>query len=495
MMVSRHGRRELGHGGFQDRQQGSNVPGQETERADVTRPFTNDFLWGAATAAYQIEGAVGEDGRGPSIWDVFCHTPGKTVAGDTGDVACDHYHRWRDDIALMQALHLNAYRFSIAWPRVLPQGRGPVNAAGLDFYERLVDGLLQAGIEPFVTLYHWDLPAALQMELGGWVHDDLPRIFAEYAKVVFDRLADRVRYWVTINEPWCVVDGGYFHGVHAPGIRDRRLGYLAGHNLMRAHAYASAVYHAEHADKGRIGFALNTSYSFPASDSAEDVAAADRAMLNFGGWFGDPACRGDYPPLLRERLGDLLPAFSTEDQRLLRESSDFLALNYYTSDLVRHAPGHGEMEVELLPQTDRPHTETNWPVVPEGFYEVLKWLDGRYPGLPIYVAENGAALIDEVADDGSVDDQHRIAYLREHLLAAERALREGVDLRGYFVWTLMDNLEWACGFEKRFGLVRCDHATQRRIIKASGHWYAEVIRTGGSLLADERPFVQTPDRG
>ncbi len=433
------------------------------------------FLWGAATSAYQIEGASQEDGKGPSIWDVFCAKTGATTRGETGETACDHYHRYREDVELMKRLNLGAYRFSVSWPRVMPAGRGAVNSRGLDFYDRLVDALCAAGIEPFVTLYHWDLPQVLQDELGGWVCRDMAMIFSDYAGVVYDRLGDRVRNWCTINEPWVVVKAGYMDGVHAPGIRDEQAGYWAGHNLLRAHAYAAARYRNHRYGNGQISFALNTSYSYPASGSAADVAAAERAMMNFAGWFAQPVYDGDYPALLRERLGPLLPEFTYEDQQLLRGSMDTIALNYYTSDVVRHATGAGPMETELVSQPDVLRTAMDWPIVPEGLHRLLHWLSDHYPGLPIYITENGAAFGDRAVENGFVDDQDRISYLREHMTAMEQARSEGVDVRGYFVWSLMDNLEWAAGFDKRFGLVRCDFKTQKRTIKASGEWYAGWI--------------------
>jgi beta-glucosidase len=441
----------------------------------MTANFPNDFLWGAATSAFQIEGAARQGGKGPSIWDDFCATPGNTARGDTGEIACDHYHRYQEDLALLQRLNLNAYRFSISWPRVLPQGRGPANEAGWDFYERLVDGLLAAGIQPLATLYHWDLPATLQTELDGWANPDLPHLFADYAEMAFNRLGDRVRYWLTLNEPWCVAQDGYIRGYHAPGIKDRALGYRVGHNLLRAHAYAVARYRAGRHNHGAISYALNTAYSFPATDSPADAAAAERSILNFGGWFGDPPYYGDYPAELRIRLGPLLPAFTPEDSKLLRRSIDFIALNYYASDVVRHAPGVGPMDAEPVPQPTRALTTMGWPIVPEGLHRLLHWLNARYPGLPIHVTENGVALNDQADESGFVDDQGRIAYLREHLAATHAALKEGVDVRGYFVWSLLDNLEWSHGFEQLFGLVRCDRRTLRRTIKASGKWYARFI--------------------
>ena len=444
----------------------------------MKRIFPDNFLWGAATSAFQIEGAAALDGKGPSIWDEFSRRPGTVGGGAGGEVACDHYHLYRDDLKLMQKLSLRAYRFSISWPRVLPQGRGDINQVGLDFYDRLVDGLCQAGIEPLVTLYHWDLPAALQYELGGWTNPDLPRIFADYAQLLFDRLGDRVHYWLTLNEPWVVVNDGYFDGVHAPGMKDRSLGYLAGHNLMRAHAYAVARYRACRHNHGAISFALNTNYSFPASDAPEDVAAAERAMHNFGGWFGDPAYFGDYPAELRRRLGALLPVFSPEDSAALKNSLDFIALNYYTSDIVRHAPGVGPMELEYVTPPEIERTEMGWPIMPDGLTKILHWLSDRYGNLPLYITENGVAFDDAPDNSGFVNDEHRIAYLHDHISAAATAMHAGVDLRGYFLWSLMDNLEWSLGFAKRFGIVRCDHETQRRTIKASGLWYAKLIRDG-----------------
>ncbi len=445
----------------------------------MTEPvFPSNFLWGTATSAYQIEGAADLDGRGPSIWDVFCRVPGKIARGESGDVACDHYRRCAEDVSLMRDIGLRAYRFSISWPRVMPTGRDRVNAKGLDFYDRLVDRLCDAGIEPVATLYHWDLPAALQFELGGWLHDDLPKIFADYGRVMFDALGDRVRYWLTINEPWCVVDGGYFAGVHAPGARNEQWGYLVGHNLIRAHAHAVAAYRAGAKPGGAISFAMNLGYSYPENESNGDGAAAERAMVAMGGWFADPMHFGDYPPMMRERLGDLLPAFSREEASLLRGSMDYIALNYYHSDIVRHSPASGRFELERADYPDVPRTEMGWAIVPDGLRRALHWVADRYPSLPVYVTENGAACNDHVGADGEIDDQNRIAYLHDHLAAASDALRDGVDLRGYFVWSLLDNFEWSCGYDKRFGLIRCDFPTGKRTIKASGRWYARFIESG-----------------
>lgn len=448
--------------------------------------FPAGFLWGAATSAYQIEGAAASGGRGPSIWDVFCHMPGKVADGHTADVACDHYHRLAEDVELMRTLNLGAYRFSVSWPRILPEGRGAVNSIGLDFYDRLVDALRGADIEPFVTLYHWDLPAALQFELGGWLHPDLPELFADYAALLYDRLADRVRFWITINEPWCIVDGGYLAGVMAPGSKNRAWAYEAAHNLLRAHAYAVACYRSSPHGEGSITFALNMPYSDPASDSPADRDAAERALLDFGGWFADPAYCGDYPAVMRENLGELLPQFTPQDRHLLKGSMDYLALNYYLSDVVEHVAGDGELEYRRLEPSGRPSTAMGWPIVPQGLRKLLHWLTARYPRLPIYITENGACFDDQPGENGFVDDQDRIAFLKDHIAAVRGAMKEGVDVRGFLVWTLLDNFEWSHGYHKRFGLVRCDFQTLRRTVKASGRWYAEFIagnRLDGRELA------------
>lgn len=442
-------------------------------------PTPEPFIWGTASSAYQIEGAAREGGRGPSIWDVFAHTPGKIANHETGDVACDHYHRYREDISLMRQLNLQAYRFSVSWPRVLPQGRGTINPAGLDFYDKLVDGLCAAGIKPFVTLYHWDLPAALQLELGGWLHPDMASIFADYARVMYDRLGDRVGLWLTLNEPWCSVDGGYFSGLHAPGATNRAWGYQAAHNLLRAHAHAVAAYRASHYPGGLISFALNMPFYYPATDSFEDAAAAERGLLAFGGWFADPAYYGDYPAEMRHRLGALLPEFTPADAALLKGSADYIALNYYLSEVIRHAADSPPMQTQSVPQPDRIHSAMGWPVVSEGLHDLLLWLSRRYPSLPFFITENGMCCNDVPNDAGFVDDQDRIRYLRDHFAAVHQVMRQGVDVRGYLVWSLLDNFEWSWGFGKRFGLVRCDYETQRRTIKASGQWYARFISSGG----------------
>ncbi len=442
------------------------------------RRFPDGFLWGVSTSAYQIEGATCVGGRGQSIWDAFCRQPGRILGGDNGDIACDHYNRFAEDVSLMAELGLPAYRFSVSWPRIIPQGRGPVNGEGLGFYDRLVDRLCAAGITPLVTLYHWDLPNSLQEQSGGWLDSSIAEAFADYAGMVFDRLGDRVKKWHTLNEPWCSAHSGYITGIHAPGVRDERQAYIVGHNLLRAHAHAVERYRQSDQGDGEIALALNMPYCYPASDSEEDVTAAERAMEAFGGWFGDPVFFGEYPQCMVQRLGKTLPRFTERERDLLRGSMDCLPLNYYTVDFVKNAPGNGAMETEVVPQPGRQTTEMGWLVDPEGFCKVLVWLRERYGSVPMYVAENGIALNDAPDEEGYVEDGERIQYLRDHIEAMGRAMDAGVDVRGYMVWSLMDNMEWSFGYDRRFGLVHCDRSTLKRTIKASGHWYAEFIRCG-----------------
>lgn len=435
------------------------------------------ILIGAATSAYQIEGSTAADGRGPCVWDTFAQIPGKIANNESGEIACDHYRRWQDDLTLMGELNLQAYRLSLSWPRIFPAGRGEMNSVGLDFYERLIDGLLAAEIVPSVTLYHWDLPTALQFELGGWTSSELPAIFADYAEVVFERLGDRVLHWCTLNEPWVVARYGFQEGTHPPGIKSQAAGYRAGHELLRAHGMAVERFRAG-SYPGEIGLALNSTFTFPESDSPADIEAAERAMLHFAGWFGDPVIFGDYPTVLRDRLGDLLPEFSSQDSKRLMDSMDYVGINYYTSDWARANEAAGPLGLDRFFDSTSPRSAMDWPVMPEGCRLLLEWLHHRYQK-PLYVLENGIALDDEVGADGSVTDPVRIDYLKKHFAAMRQAVANGVDLRGVFVWTLMDNLEWSEGYAKRFGLVRCDVETQRRTVKASGRWLAEFIADGG----------------
>ena len=443
--------------------------------------FPDGFLWGAATSAYQIEGSPLADGAGPSVWHRFAHTPGLVANGDTGDVACDHYRRWRDDVALMRDLGLGAYRFSIAWGRILPEGSGRVNSAGLDFYEGLVDALLEAGIRPCVTLYHWDLPAALD-DRGGWLNPDVAGWFAEYAATVFRALDDRVELWTTLNEPWVVVDGGYLHGKLAPGHRSLFEAPIAAHHLLLAHGAAVEAYRAE--GRHEIGIVVNLEPKHALTDSESDRAARDRADAYMNRWYLDPVLLGRYPEAMPDLFGDAWPDFSVRDLEQIRQPIDYVGVNYYTRGVVCDAP------VRLPPRAARrfqpraTHTMTGWEVFPDGLTETLLAVRERYGDIPIYVTENGAAFYDPPAiDDGRLDDPLRVAYLRDHIRAAQRAIETGVKLRGYFAWSLLDNFEWSHGYDLRFGLVHVDYATQKRTPKESARFYSEVIRTNGEALA------------
>ena len=439
--------------------------------------FPPDFIWGAATASYQIEGAWNEDGTGESIWDRFSHTPGKIANGDTGDVASDHYHRWREDVALMKEVGLQAYRFSIAWPRLLPEGRGRANQPGLDFYDRPVDGLLEAGIEPFATLYHWDLPQALQ-DRGGWPARSAAEAFVEYADLASRTLGDRVTYWMTLNEPFVSAIVGYLEGRHAPGHSDLDEALAAAHHLLLAHGWAVPVIR-RNSPRAQVGIALNLSPYSPASPSADDRAAAWQQDGVVNRWFLDPLSARGYPPDIVQHYGRPMDFVQAGDLEAIAAPLDFLGVNYYTRGVVRSSV---VPEAENAPRTIFPNperTEMGWEVYPEGLYELLGRLhfDYRFPAL--YVTENGAAYPDQIGADGRVDDPSRVAYLKTHFTEAAGAIVAGVPLRGYFVWSLMDNFEWAHGYSKRFGLIYVDYQTQRRVLKTSAHWYRRVIAANG----------------
>ena len=446
-----------------------------------TYEFPQGFLWGAATAAYQVEGSPLADGAGPSIWHRFAHTPGRIKNGDTGDVACDQYRRFPEDVALMRELGLGAYRFSVAWGRVLPQGIGPVNARGLDHYDRLVDALLAHGITPMATLYHWDLPAALD-DRGGWLNPDVAAWFAEYARVVFRRLDDRVKLWATLNEPWVIADGGYMFGELAPGHRSPWEAPRVSHNLLRAHAEAVTAYRAD--GRHRIGLVVNLEPKVPASSSVEDAAAARRAEAYMNRQYLEPALLGRYPAELAEVFGEAWPGWSPEQVAALRVPIDFVGINYYTRAVTRADPGAWPLRASTVPQRGSTYTETGWEVHPQAFTDVLVWVKQRYGDVPMYITENGAAFYDPPrAPPEGVVDPLRISYLSEHLRAVHRAIGAGCDVRGYFLWSLLDNLEWAHGYSKRFGIVHVDLETQRRTPKASARFYSSVIATNGRALA------------
>lgn len=458
--------------------------------------FPRDFLWGAATAAYQIEGAVDEDGRGVSIWDTFSHAPGNVRRGDTGDIACDHYHRLEEDLDMMASLGLQAYRFSVSWPRIQPDGSGTVNQQGLDFYRRLVAGLRDRQITPALTLYHWDLPQALE-DGGGWRSRDTSMRFAEYAAIVYEAFADEVPLWITLNEPWVCAWLGHAFGLHAPGAKSAEDALSATHHLLLGHGLATSAMRETGANPGggspggdnQIGVTLNLSPARPGKDTPADREAARKVDGNANRLYLDPIFRGVYP----EDMLDLYPTLA--DPGLVRDGDldtisapvDFLGVNYYMRHTVREDRGTGRASGMIFPGLDaksvQPHgaetTAMGWPIEPEGLTETLLRLKDEYTARPIYITESGAAFHDYSDPEGEVNDEERVAYLDAHFRAAEAAIERGVDLRGYFVWSLMDNFEWAEGYSRRFGLVYVDYASQRRIPKDSAHYYRRVIQENG----------------
>ncbi|MGH3647025.1 MAG: GH1 family beta-glucosidase [Micromonosporaceae bacterium] len=458
-------------------------------QASEVLEFPPDFLWGAATAAYQIEGAVHADGRAPSIWDTFSHTPGTIDGGDTGDVACEHYHRYADDVALMAELGLRAYRFSVAWPRVQPSGSGAANPSGLDFYDRLVDALCARGITPMATLYHWDLPQTLEAA-GGWTSRKTAERFAAYAALVHDRLGDRVRSWTTLNEPWCSAFLGYAAGIHAPGRRDPAAAFTAAHHLLLGHGLATQALRAAGAEE--VSLVLNPA---PVSGDPEAVRHIDGLHNRL---FLDPVLRGRYPDdvlAVAARFTDL--GFIRDgDLATIAQPIDALGINYYQPIVLGRgnadtpaSPAYPGSEGMRFLQPDGPRTNMGWSIQPEGLTEILERIAADYPGVPLWVTENGAAF-DDTLTDGRVADPDRIGYLDGHLRAAHAALRRGVDLRGYLVWSLLDNFEWAWGYAKRFGLVYVDYPSQRRVPKDSAGWYGEVIARGGLPATPYREETQ-----
>jgi beta-glucosidase len=429
-----------------------------------------DFVWGAATSSYQIEGAVSEDGRGESIWDRFTSRPGAILGGDDGRVACDSYHRYREDVRLMRELGLNGYRFSIAWPRVLPEGRGRLNAAGLDHYDRFVDALLEAGIEPFVTLYHWDLPQALEDE-GGWPARGIVDAYAEYVEAVVARLGDRVRHWITQCEPWVISWLGYGLGEHAPGRRNERDALAAAHHVLLAHGRGVEVVRRD-SPGSQVGITIDVVAFHPSTSSPEDAAAVARVDGARNRWILDPVLRGEYPADVSERFAPILPTIEDGDLQAIAAPIDFLGVNYYTRNVVRADPGGGEPVT--VPAESSEHTEMGWEVFPDGLHEVLTRLRDDYDLPPVYVTENGAAFADH-RENGTVDDPRRASYVERHLEAIARAIADGVDVRGYFLWSLLDNFEWALGYSRRFGIVYVDFETLERVPKASYRWYRDFI--------------------
>ncbi len=433
--------------------------------------FPDDFVWGVATASYQIEGAVDEDGRGESIWDRFSQTPGKILTGETGDVACDHYHRWREDIELINELGVDAYRFSIAWPRVMPDGVGELNQAGLDFYDRLVDGLLDAGITPYPTLYHWDLPQPLEEE-GGWLNRNTAEAFADYSQAVVDRLGDRVERWMTLNEPWCSALLGYSAGHHAPGLTGTENGLTAAHHLLLAHGLAVPRIQDAGCD---VGIVLNMDFMQPASAHPADHAAADLEDEKFGRWFLDPVSGRGYPEEAVADYGWDMAVVREGDLDVIAAPIDHVGLNYYAIRIIRSDLISETERTEVVPAPAE-YTEMGWVVAPQGIVPLLERLRD-YGYEQIYITESGAAYPDEPDERGYVDDQARISYLDRHFDAVAEAIDRGVGVKGYFVWSLMDNFEWGFGYSKRFGLARVDYETLERIPKASYGWYRDYIRS------------------
>ncbi len=441
--------------------------------------FPAGFLWGAATSAYQIEGSPLAEGAGASIWHRFGHEPGRIAGGDTGDVACDHYRRWREDVALMADLGLTAYRFSIAWGRVLPDGDGTVNQRGLDFYSRLVDALLERGITPCATLWHWDTPDALHAR-GGWENPASERWFERYARACFAALDDRVALWATLNEPAVAVDHGYVRGTDAPGAHDVARAPRVIHGMMLAHAAAVRAY--REAGRHAIGLVANVVPMDPATDSAADRAAAHRSDAWTNRMYLDAALLGHYPEGARELFGAAWPEFPADELARLPQPLDWLGVNYYTRRTVRADESVVPQRASTVRRSGAPATALGWEIAPEGLPHALRMVRERYGALPLYVTENGAAFDDAVSADGAVHDLERAAYLREHLRALRGAIADGLDVRGYFAWSLLDNFEWHSGYKYRFGLVRVDYETQKRTVKDSGTFYREVIRTAGAKL-------------
>jgi beta-glucosidase len=444
-------------------------------------PFPSDFVWGSATASYQIEGAVDEDGRGTSIWDTFSHTPGKVDNGDTGDVACDHYHRWADDVELMVRYGLNAYRFSVAWPRVQPNGRGAPNEKGLDFYRRLVDRLRERGIRPAATLYHWDLPQALQDDGGGWQNRDIAERFAEYSAIVYGALGDGVEWWITHNEPWVVAAIGHREGRHAPGLTDVVAELKAAHHLLLSHGRSVEAYRATGL-AAPIGITLSLSPTYPESDVESDRGAAALSDAYANRWYLDPVFRGEYPAELFALFADRYGRdwVREGDVARVKQPIDFLGVNYYMRTIVRAPTAADDAQFPWIGTSqvdpDVPRSSLGWEMTPNTFTDLLVRLAADYGSPPIFVTENGCALDDVIGPDGEVHDPRRVEFYRGHLAAVEEAIGRGVDVRGYFAWSLMDNFEWGYGYRPRFGITYVDYPTQRRIPKDSARWYAEVVR-------------------
>jgi len=441
--------------------------------------FPEGFCWGVSTAAYQIEGAAAKDGKGKSIWDVFANVPGHIADARTGDVACDHYHRYREDVSLMKSLNVKNYRMSIAWSRVFPEGGGKLNGLGLDFYDRLIDNLLENGVVPWVTLFHWDLPDALQKK-GGWANRETIDRFLEYADTVSRYFGDRVKDWMTFNEPWVYSFCGHLYGVHAPGIKDLPTALAVAHNILVAHGKSVPVIR-KNVSEAKVGIVNNLAWIEAATDADVDIAAARRWDLAFNKWFMDPLVGRPYPSEIVALYGDKMPRIESGDMEAMAVKTDFIGINYYTRRLVAHDPSNAHIQAKQVyrPCLARADFE-EWEVNPEALYLLLRDIKKSYGNIPVYISENGTSGGDTVSPDGCVHDPVRVEYLRRHFAAAWQAIQEGCDVRGYFVWSFYDNFEWGFGFTKRFGVVYTDYNRDlRRIIKDSGHFFAGVCADNG----------------
>lgn len=441
--------------------------------------FPENFTWGAIASAYQIEGAWNEDGKGESIWDVFSCLPDRVLNGDTGKVATDHYHRMPDDVQLMKEIGLNSYSFTLSWPRILPEGTGEINQKGLDFYDRLVDELLTAGIRPKATLYHWDLPVTLH-EKGGWPSRDSVDWFGEYAKVAFDKLADRVDLWATHNEPWVAAFLGYGTGLHAPGINNAAQAFQAAHHLLLAHANAVDIYHSG-SYQGEIGLILNLNHLIPGSEKEEDIKATQRVYDETHSLFLDPIFLGKFPEKFLEWLGPNQPQIGSGDLDLLKSRADYLGINHYNSDKVYYDQFGGWLKARLEPYSAPGWgvTQMGWGINPQGLKKEVLNIAENYQHPKIFLTENGCAAADQADEKGFVNDLERIRFLKEHIIALHEAIQEGANVQGYYVWSILDNFEWERGYSKKFGLIRIDPETLERIPKHSAAWYSDVIRNNG----------------
>ena len=437
--------------------------------------FPADFRWGCSTSSYQIEGAADEDGRGKSIWDTFCATSGTIRDGSSGAIACDHYHRWPEDLDLARDLGLNSYRFSIAWPRIFPDGMGATpNSKGIDFYSRLIDGMLERGLEPWATLYHWDLPQTLQ-DRGGWANRETVSAFVGFSEVASRHFGDRVKHWITHNEPWCTAFLGHYEGVHAPGKKDLRTALQACHHVLLSHGLSIPVIKANAPD-ARVGIALSLHPLMPASDSEEDRDATIRHDGLRNRWFLDPLHGRGYPADIWKLCGKDAPVVEAGDLQAIATATDFLGVNYYFPERIAHAPGTGPLGTRVMEPSNIERTGFGWEVNPDGMVTLLKRIATQYGPSEIYITENGSTYDDVVTQAGTIEDAERRSYLARHLSAVKKAIANGLPVKGYFAWSLLDNFEWAEGYLRRFGLIHVDFSTQKRTLKLSGEWYRSLLK-------------------